>query len=295
MRTGSGAAAVACVAVTMSAALLVASERSPRQIFRATTAGVSVDVTVRQGKTPVAGLKSEHFVLTDNGVRQSVDVVAVESVPVDLTLIIDASSSTVAAIDRFKANAEQIASMLRGEDRVRLVAISTEVTEVFSLRTAGERLPVARLSARGATSLHDALLLSIVRSSDATRRQLVVAFSDGWDTSSVTSGSTLATVAARSDCVLHLVLAGSTGTLPTTASSLRTAAESTGGALHLPGEFDDAVGAFRRVFEDFRRSYVLQYTLKGVEPSGWHDIVVQIQAPGSERYTVRAKRGYFGG
>ena len=295
MRTSSGTVVLPCLAITMSVALLSASERAPRQVFRATTAGVSVDVTVRQGKTPVTGLKSEQFVLTDNGVRQSVDAVSIESVPVDLTLIIDASSSTATTIERFKANAEQIASMLRGQDRVRLVAISTEVTEVFSLRAAGERLPVARLTSRGATSLHDALLLSLVRTADSTRRQLVIVFSDGWDTSSVTSGSTLAAVAARSDSVLHLVLAGSTATLPSTASSLGAAAESTGGALHLPGEFNDAVGAFRRVFEDFRRSYVLQYTLKGVEPSGWHDIAVRVQVPGSERYTVRSKRGYFGG
>jgi hypothetical protein len=95
--------------------------------------------------------------------------------------------------------------------------------------------------------------------------------------------------------VLHLVLSGYSGSLPATARSLRAAAEATGGELHPPGAFDDAVDAFRGVFEDFRQSYVLRYTLGGIGREGWHDISVRITKPGGTRYSIRARKGYFGG
>lgn len=282
-----------CLVLTLGAVLM--ADPASQQVFRATTDSVSVDVAVRHGSKPIKGLTSADFELMDNGVRQSIDAMSIEAVPIDLTLLLDASSSTAPVIDRFKANAEKIAAMLRSGDRVRLVAFSTEVTEVFPLTAAGERLPVGRLVSHGATSLHDALLLSLVRGPTDGHRQLVVAFSDGIDTTSVVGPSTLASIASRSDSVLHLVLSGYPGSLPATAGSLRAAAEATGGTLHDPGEFRDAVEAFQRLFEDFRQSYVLRYTLSGVDRQGWHDISVRVTAAVGHRYSVRARRGYFGG
>jgi VWFA-related protein len=296
MRALLAAAGVMAVTAAFVDAVPASRAERPRQVFRAATDSVAVDVAVRQGSRPVKGLRSEDFELLDNGVRQAIDAVSVEEVPVDLTLVLDASSSTAAVIGRFKSRAEQIAAMLRSGDRVRLVSFATEIVEVFPLTPAGARLPLDRLTARGVTSLHEALLLSLARAPGVGgHRQLVVAFTDGQDNGSVIDAATVAAVASRADCVFHLVLSGYPGLLPATARSLRAAAEATGGALHDPGEFDDAVDAFRRLFEDFRQSYVLRYTLQGVERQGWHDISLRVVAPGGQRYTVRARRGYIGG
>jgi len=40
--------------------------------------------------------------------------------------------------------------------------------------------------------------------------------------------------------------------------------------------YDDAVAAFRTIFGDFRQSYLLRYTLRGVPRKGWHDISVSV-------------------
>ncbi|HUF23406.1 MAG TPA: hypothetical protein VMN81_04695 [Vicinamibacterales bacterium] len=71
---------------------------------------------------------------------------------------------------------------------------------------------------------------------------------------------------------------------------LREAAEATGGALHVPGLFNSASSIFRKVFEDYRRSYLLRYTPEGVPREGWHDVVVTV--PAYPSYTVHARRGY---
>jgi len=278
------------------AAVAGAPQQQPfKQVFRSDIDVVAVDVAVRSGNMPVKGLTSRDFELIDNGVLQSIDAVMIEDVPVDLTLILDASASTSTVIERFKSRARQIAAMLRPVDRVRLIVFATDVTEVFPLQAGGSTLPVGQIASHGGTSLHDALLLSLARAPVEGRRQLIIAFTDGLDTTSVVDASTLASAAARADGVLHLVLSGYTGTLPPTARSLRAAAEATGGELHPPGAFDDAVDAFKGVFEDFRQSYVLRYTLGGVTRDGWHDVSVRVTKAGGNRYSVRARKGYFGG
>ena len=274
---------IVVAAAAASAGTLAARSR---QTFRAATDAVSIDVSVRDGSRAITRLQSQDFELIDNGVRQSIEAISIEQVPVDLTLLLDASSSTAQVIERFKERAQQLAAMLRRDDRVRLVAFSGGVIEVFPLTQAGGRLPLEKLVARGTTSLHEALLLSLVRSQSAGHRQLVVVFSDGLDTAASSMRRPWPTVATRADCVLHFVLSGYPGAKPPTARSLRAAAEATGGALHevraastMPSD------AFRRVFEDFRQSYVLRYTLTGVRAPGWHEVTVRVmtQTAGATR------------
>lgn len=272
-------------------------DKQEPQAFRAATDAVSVTVSVWAGKRPVSGLTAADFELLDNGVRQEISAVT-EQVPVDLTLLLDTSPSTSDSIEKFKSGAAQIAAMLRPVDRVRLITFATEVTEIFALRSGGDSMPVEAVTMKGGTSLHDAVVLALARAPVEGRRHLVVVFTDGEDTTSVTSGDTLAVVAARTDNVLHLILSGAYGTtysLPKTMASLRRAVAETGGEVYEPGRFNDVVDAFKRVFEDFRQSYVLRYELKGVQSDGWHELTVTLKKPEARRYTVNARKRYFAG
>ena len=286
--------------VTLVAGAILAFTTIPhgQERFHAATDAVSVSVSVRLGRTPVTGLAATDFELSDNGVRQDLSTVSMEQVPVDLTLLLDTSPSTAEAIHKFKSGAQEIATLLRTQDRVRLITFATEVTEIFAFRSGGEPMPVDAVTVQGGTSLHDALVLALARGPAPGRRHLVVAFTDGHDTTSVADGETLAFVASRADSVLHLVLSGAYGTdftQPPAVKSLRMAAEASGGELYPPGRFNDALGAFKRVVDDFRQGYVLRYILRGVKPEGWHTLEVTLKKPDPQRYTIHARKGYFGG
>jgi VWFA-related protein len=75
--------------------------------------------------------------------------------------------------------------------------------------------------------------------------------------------------------------------------TLTEAAETTGGALHPPGVFTDrsAAAIFEKLFNDYRRSYILRYAAEGVARDGWHDITVT--TPKYPSYQLRARKGYF--
>jgi hypothetical protein len=75
--------------------------------------------------------------------------------------------------------------------------------------------------------------------------------------------------------------------------TLSLAAESTGGFALVADSPDALVRTFGRVFEDFRSAYVLVYQPTGVSPRGWHQLNVSVGAAG--KFTVHARKGYFGG
>ena len=285
--------AVAIVS-TLAASTLVARQQDPAT-FRATANVVMVDVTVRSGRTAITGLTPADFLLLDNGVQQTIDGTSIEQVPVDLTLILDVSDSTSPFIDDFKARAQTINRMLRAGDRVRLVAVASDVREVFPFRAGGAPLPVEALRSRPGTAINDALLLSLVRAPDQGRRQLIVTFTDAVDTASVSNASDVAAVAREARAVLHIALFGSGGEGDGSIRLLRRAAQETGGEMYSPETFGNAIDAFKQVFDDFRHSYVLRYVPRGVRPDGWHELTVRLANPGDRRYSISARKGYVGG
>jgi hypothetical protein len=65
------------------------------------------------------------------------------------------------------------------------------------------------------------------------------------------------------------------------------------GGLVIDARLGDTLPSlFKRVLDDFRQSYVLRYTPRGVTPGGWHDVVVTV--PKRPDLVVRARKGYEG-
>ena len=60
-----------------------------RPTFRGTAAGVVLDVSVFDGRRPVTGLTASNFEVLDDGVPQVATAATVESIPLDVTIVID--------------------------------------------------------------------------------------------------------------------------------------------------------------------------------------------------------------
>jgi hypothetical protein len=54
-----------------------------------------------------------------------------------------------------------------------------------------------------------------------------------------------------------------------------------------------AAEALADIIADFRSSYVLHYSPKGVALPGWHELGVKVTQSGS--FKIRARKGYEGG
>jgi len=308
-----------------------------QRVFRANVSGVTIPASVRSGGKPVPGLKAEDFELRDNGVLQEIRTFTADTVPLDVTLMLDASASVEGPLlERLKTAVNDTANLLHQGDRLRLISISQVLREVFPFRPKGEPMPLDALTAEGATSLYDALAAGMMRPGDSGRRQLVIAFTDGRDSTSILDIQATREIARLSDAVVDIVLpanrvdqppdrpvrnaarqqtldqvlnsssnviAGTPTEVVEKARAIQAAknnrtdelmeviAPTTGQVFPLYG--GDSIGrAFRRVLDDFRASYVLQYEPQGVATGGWHDVIVTIRRPG--RFDVRARKGYQG-
>ena len=260
-------------------------------VFRGRTDVVSVQVSVRDGNRPVRGFQAGDFQLFDNGVLQDITSTTAEALPVDVTLVLDTSGSLRGpALEQLKADIQKISDVLQKSDRIRLITFAATAVDTFGLQPGGSRLPLDRISAGGATSFYSALAAALMLVPDPDRPQLVFGFSDGLDNTSFLDASRLAEIAEYSSASMYVALVPASGKVPHL-DVLQTAVRRTGGALYQQASALPAT--FRKVLDEFRTSYVLRYTPRGVPREGWHDIIVK--STRRRRYDVRARKGYEGG
>jgi hypothetical protein len=135
-------------AAGMLLALVVATvvaEQQPQAptIFRATTDVVTVEALVRRDGTPVLGLTAADFELLDNGVRQSIESLSVESVPLDLSILVDANEDIAGVLPGLSDQMHRMVALVRRTDRLRVTTINGGVGDLVSAQPA-ERVELPR-------------------------------------------------------------------------------------------------------------------------------------------------------
>ena len=292
-------------AAAWSAAMLDAQQLQ----FHSTTSLVSVSVSVKRGNNVVANLTTADFSLADEGVPQTLEAVSIESVPIDVTLFLDTSGSTAGKLGEMRQDVQSILQLLRSDDRFRLLTIGDAVNIPVPWVAAGTKVDASFDAVGGISLIQDALMLALAHKPDPGRRHLIVGMTDREDCGSVISAPLLLEVAGRSDAVIHLVdYSGGGGdshyrvrsctprARPDGDTIITAAAERTGGELHMQSRLFRASSiarAFKAIFDDFRQSYVLRYSPRGVTSTGWHAIVVRV--PKVNNATIHARQGYYAG
>ncbi|HEY2434973.1 MAG TPA: VWA domain-containing protein [Vicinamibacterales bacterium] len=280
------------------------------QRFRSAADAVRVDALVLDGRRPVGGLTAADFELHDSGVLQQIDDIQIVEVPFSVLLALDTSSSMQPGLPRLRDAAHAVVDALKPDDRAAVLTFSEVVSAPSAWSPSREPVLAAidRLYADGSTSLADAAFAAMLqRDPEPGRRNLLIVFTDGSDTSSWLPDDSAFDLAAKSDVVVYCVAIDQTkpeARRPMQARSgirlawkqpilrsedfLRELAIRTGGES-LSVDIASLQKTFSRIVEDFRSRYVLAYTPRGVPESGWHPIEVQVK---DKRYKVTARRGY---
>lgn len=299
-RARSVIAGVAAVGVLLTAHAQLAAQNPP-PTFRASADSVSVDVSIRERGRPVTGLTAGDFTLLDNGVAQTIADLSYEKLPIDVTVALDVSESVSGTVlDQLRRSVRELQQDLTPRDRLRLLTFNVRITRLLDFGAPAQVWDAAFRQIRpfGGTSLFDTIAVALAEASSADRRHLVVVFSDGNDSQSLSEPSVLLEVARRTTPTLCIVLAtsrpgaGSGPPSPTEVAQRRLYAQlarETGGIVDSLGPSDNLSSAFRRMLGEFRTSYVLHFVPRGVAPSGFHTMDVHVTRPGAE---VRARRGY---
>lgn len=294
-------------AIVVAGLALLLPHPGEQRAFRAGVDVVELPVSVTRNDRPVAGLTVADFELRDNGVRQTILDLTYETVPIDVTLVVDASASVEGALLRaIVSAAEQIRTRLRDDDRLAILEFSERVRERLGLTTAGAAAAVDLGPAAGWTSINDAIATAVAMPPPTDRRQMAIVFTDGFDTMSFLDEAAVVDIARRSRTAVFIVAAAAS---PTAVPKrfFDELARVTGGLVEIvpPWEtthtgnrismrrntYENFLDeSFVRAFEAFRTSYVLRYSPDGVAPDGWHDVTVRVTRRG--RHDVRSRTGY---
>ncbi len=284
---------------------------------------VPVSVTDAAGEA-VQGLKMEDFRLEEEGRRQELSAVgSAEEVPLDIALLIDASSSVRERFEFEKqAAADFLRSVLKPKDKAAVFVIEGKPRLAQPLAPAAEAtgavMSIPLPSAENAfTAFFDTVTEAaryLDKNAPGNHRRVIVALTDGDDTARILAASLvdskdkqLALIARahqellrevqRADAVFYsLNPSGNTMHLNVRTKraqeGMTTLASSTGGNAFVPAAGENLEVIFRRIANELRAQYLLQY-LSSNEAQPGKFLKIKVETPTRAGLRVRARQGYY--
>ena len=260
---------------------------------------VLLPVTVRDSSGAlVTDLTRKDFRVFEDNREQPLSDLSLRRVPVDVALLVDASSSVAESFEDFRGAAEDFASRLESDDRFCLVKFDDRVELLLDWTSSRLQLrrALGRLSTGMYTRFNDALALSAREQfKKGERRRALVVLSDGIDSN---RGATTTDAAMRAllesqvavyvisntevervrkSAELDSLLAGgdssvrfnqlrigdlreSLRVLDASEQNLSALTRSTGGRLYKPQSFSALGGVYNEIADELRHQYPLYYT-----------------------------------
>jgi Ca-activated chloride channel family protein len=288
---------------------LVTSRAQNQPIFRSGAEVVRLDVSVMRGGQPIRGLKARDFVVTDNGMPQTVETVELEQGAVDVFMVLDTSRSMKGQkLQDLSKAARSVVESLRQDDKAAVLSFSHLINVRTPLVADRVRLMSAldSLRADGATALRDALFVAVRQRPSADSRPLLLLFSDGADTVSWLTETEAIESVRRAGMTVHIValnaanrteqpprLDGIYGELPSPVETQRAFLErvaDVSGGRTWSGSSHDLNTAFTRALDEMRSRYVVSFYPTGSGRTGWHELKVRLSVAHGD---VRTRAGYF--
>lgn len=277
--------------------------------FRVGVDAVTLDVTVTDSQRRyITDLAPSDFTIFEDGRPQELRLVQQVGVPLAVSLLVDTSASMQESLPLAKEAAEEFVGALRHEDVAAVIDFDSRVdlTQAFTSEQALLRAAIGRMTAGGATALHNALYIAIrelqkgsaLGDGGATRRRAIVVLSDGEDTSSLMTFDEVLDTAVRSGITVYAIGLGIGANASTATDSgrvgqfnLRRLTQQTGGQAFFPKIAAELRPVYRAVLDALSSQYTLAYESNDPRRTGqYRRIAVRVSRPGA---VARSRPGYY--
>ncbi len=254
---------------------------------------VEASVVDKAGRA-IATLGKSDFSVLEDDVAQSLDLVQVQSMPTQFTLLVDGSQSMARRIDLVKATAKRLTTRLRAGDMV-VVAPFRRTVEALTGPTNDANTiaeAITGIQARGGTAIMDSIaqLPEIFASTEG--RHVIVLVTDGYDEHSGTPLETAIRAVQRLQATVYVIgIGGVAGISLKGETLLRRIATQTGGRAFFPTREEQLPDVHEKIASDVYSRYLLTYTPTNQEPDGtYRKIHVATAEP---THTIKARPGYY--
>ena len=303
MNRASLAAALVVVALTAHASAQPQTKQAPS--FRTTIDIVSLNVTVIDGANRyLTDLEQSDFSVFEDGVKQDITFFTRRPQPIAMSLLLDSSASMEAKLGTLQMAATNFVRRLRPNDLAQVIDFDSRVSirQAFTASHTELETAINQAVSGGSTSLHNAIYISLKElgkiralNEEDVRRQALVVFSDGEDTSSLVSFEEVLDLAKRSETSIYTIALRGTDTntrgFREAEFVMRQLAQETGGRSFFPAKIEDLDGVYSQIADELASQYTIGYTSKNTRNNGaFRRVVVQVAKPNA---TPRTKRGYY--
>ena len=301
----------------------------PDDVISVNTTEVLLPVTVRDitGRL-VSGLTRTNFRVFEDGTEQPLSDLGLRQVPVDVVLLVDASSSVSENLDDFRRAAEGFAVHLATDDRISLIQFDDRVLllQDWTKSIAQLRRALRRVSPGMFTRFNDAMLLAARdQLPRANARHAIIVLTDGIDSGRGTTFDAALRAALQSQTTVYVVsntqierakkeselsrLLSESGSaqrfnelrigdlrlglevLDASENNLDQLTRATGGRVYKPASFNDLERVYREVAEELRHQYGIYYSpLNRTRDGGFRRVKVETT---NSQHKVSARIGYF--
>ncbi len=266
---------------------------------------MSLNVTVTDPANHyITDLDQGDFSVFEDGVKQDVTFFNRRQSPVALSLLLDSSASMEDKLPLLQQAATSFVKRLKPNDMAQVIDFDSrvEIRQPFTGNQAELERAIGMTAAGGSTSLHNAIYIALKElrkiravSEEDVRRQALIVFSDGEDTSSLISFDEVLDLAKRSETAVYTIALRGTDSqtkgFREAEFVMRQLAQETGGRAFFPLRPEDLTGIYGQIADELASQYTLGYTPRNAKRDGaWRRVVVQLSRA---NVTPRTKRGYY--
>jgi Ca-activated chloride channel family protein len=276
--------------------------------FRIGVDVVSLNVTVTDGRNRyITDLGDTDFSVFEDGVKQELTFFNRRPQPIALSLLLDTSASMEQHLPMLQTAAANFVRRLKPTDLAQVIDFDSrvEIRQTFTANQADLEAAIHQTVAGGSTSLHNAIYIALrelgkVRAAaqEDVRRQAVIVFSDGEDTSSLVSFEEVLELAKRSETAVYVIALRGADLRSMQSRGfreaefiLRTLAQDSGGRAMFPSKIEDLADVYAQIADELASQYTVGYTSSNQKRDGaWRRVVVRVSRP---NVTARTKNGYY--
>jgi Ca-activated chloride channel homolog len=278
-------------------------------IIKVDTDMVVLDVTViDQNNAPVMNLKKEDFSVYEDKVKQTVESVSREEVPVSFGMVIDTSGSMKPKLQTVSDAAVSLVKQMRLDDEAFVASFKaeSELAQDFTSDRRELEDAIGKLYTSGGTALLDAIIATAdyAQEKGKQRRKALVIFSDGLEKNSSVKEKEVMEAIKENEVQVYLVgfidiemeENRPFGKSPAKKAKelLSGIADDSGGRAYFPKDVGEIPVIAAQIAKDLRTQYVVSYYPTNDNRDGAFRIVqVSVNSQGAGKLIARTRRGYY--
>jgi len=270
---------------------------------------VNLDVTViDQENNPIFNLKKEDFAVYEDKIKQTIESISREELPLSFGIVIDTSGSMGSKIQTVSEAAVLLIRQMHHSDEAFVASFKTEPDLVQDFTTDRRELEAAvdDLYTSGGTALLDAIIATAdyAHEKGKRRRKALVVVTDGLDRNSAFKEKEVIDAIKEDEVQVYLVgfinevaeeknFYGKSSAKKAKDLLIRIADDS-GGRAYFPKDLSEISNIAAQISKDLRTQYIVSYYPTNDKRDGtFRNVQVGVNHAGGRKLIARARRGYY--